>query len=52
VIDFLVVRMERSLEAANNIVVRLDDAGLARQRKITRQLANEILSAMEAELPG
>lgn len=52
VIEYLVVRMERSLEAANSIVVRLDGIGLARKRKITRQLAGEILNDMEAKLPG
>ncbi len=47
VIDFLVVRMERSLEAACQIVAQLDGKGLAQKRKITRHLAGEVLSGIE-----
>jgi chromosomal replication initiation ATPase DnaA len=48
VIDYMVVRMERSLEAACQIVARLDTKGLAQKRKITRQLAGEVLSGIES----
>ncbi len=48
VIDFLVVRMERSLEAACQVVAQLDAKGLAQKRGITRHLAGEVLSAIEA----
>lgn len=51
VIDFLVVRMERSLEAANKIVAHLDNTGLAQNRKITRKLAGEVLSVLENRGP-
>ena len=44
VVDYLVLRMERSLEAANKIVSRLDNRGLELKRKITRQMAGEILA--------
>ena len=44
VIDYLVVRMERSLEAAYRIVAQLDARGLAQKRKITRILAGEVLA--------
>lgn len=43
VIQYLVKRMERSLESANMIVDRLDSAALARKSRITRTLAAEVL---------
>jgi len=46
VIDFLVLRMERSLEAANILVARLDEEALAAGRPVTRRLAAEALAAM------
>ena len=45
-IDFLALRMERSLEAANGLVARLDEEALAAGRPITRRLAAEALAAM------
>jgi chromosomal replication initiation ATPase DnaA len=45
VIDFIVTRMERSLEAANAIVERLDREALAEGRAITRRLAGAALGA-------
>ncbi len=39
VVDYIVVRMERSLEAANLIVAELDREALAESRAITRPLA-------------
>jgi chromosomal replication initiation ATPase DnaA len=39
VIDYIVTRLDRSLEAANMIVDRLDREALAEGRAITRQLA-------------
>ncbi len=47
VIDFLVIRMERSLEAANRIVADVDRAALAARKKINRKIAAEVLSALE-----
>jgi len=47
VVDYLVVRMERSLEASNQIVARIDKAALAQKRNITRKLVGEILADME-----
>jgi chromosomal replication initiation ATPase DnaA len=43
VVDFLVTRMERSLEAANLIVERLDHEALAQARPITVRFAAEAL---------
>jgi chromosomal replication initiation ATPase DnaA len=43
VVDFLVTRMERSLEAANLIVERLDHEALAQARPITVRFAAETL---------
>ena len=48
VVDYLLVRMERSLTDAIRLVDQLDRHGLARQRRITRPLATEILSAQPA----
>jgi chromosomal replication initiation ATPase DnaA len=47
-IDYLSLRLERSFEAAQNIVAALDREGLARGRAITRPLATRLL----AESPG
>ncbi len=44
VVDYIVVRMERSLEAANRIVGDLDRAALAEHRAITRPLAAAALA--------
>jgi len=46
VIDFIIVRMERSLEAANVIVDQLDTDALAETRAITRRLASEVLGRL------
>lgn len=43
VLDYLLVRMERSLSAAAHIVEQLDQLSLERSRPITRQLAAEII---------
>ncbi|MEO0401910.1 MAG: DnaA/Hda family protein, partial [Pseudomonadota bacterium] len=43
VIPYLVTHMERSFDAARNIVARLDAASLVRQKPITRALAIDIL---------
>lgn len=42
-IPFLVLRMERSLGAAQQIVARLDAESLARKSAITRQLAADVM---------
>jgi chromosomal replication initiation ATPase DnaA len=47
VVDFIAVRMERSLAAANRIVAALDRAGLAAGRAVTRRLAAEVLGQMD-----
>lgn len=44
VIDFLALRLERSFEAAQNIVAALDREGLARGRAVTRPLAAALLN--------
>lgn len=49
VIRFLVARMERSFDAARQIVEALDQAGLAQGRAVTRKLAAEILAGPPAE---
>lgn len=45
VVEYLVVRMERSLEAANTIVAELDRVALAAGRKVSRKLAATLLDA-------
>ncbi len=47
VVEYLGVRMERSMEAANRVVAEVDRLALAKQRKVTRALAAEALSACE-----
>lgn len=47
VIDYLVVRMERSLQAANRIVAELDREALAAGKKISRRMAAMVLNALE-----
>ncbi|WP_349360859.1 hypothetical protein [Stappia sp.] len=46
VVDYLVVRMERSLAAAERLVDALDRTSLARGRRITRPLAAEVMAGM------
>lgn len=46
VIDYVLLRMERSLQAANAIVERLDREALAEGRAVTRQFAGTALAAM------
>lgn len=43
-VDYVVARMERSLNAAMTIVERLDQLALARGKKINRSLAAEVLN--------
>ena len=50
VVDFIVMRMERSLESANLIVEHLDREALAAGRPVTRQLAASVLG--EGSLAG
>lgn len=47
VVNFLSVRMERSMQAANDIVARLDALSLARKRKITRAVAADGLADIQ-----
>ncbi|KZL12524.1 Chromosomal replication initiator protein DnaA [Pseudovibrio axinellae] len=46
VIDYLVIRIERSLDAARNVVDMLDRHALATGRKISRVMASKILESM------
>jgi len=46
VIDYLSVRMERSMEAASRVVATVDRLALAMHRKVTRPLAAEALAAL------
>ena len=48
VIDYLLLRMERSLSAAVALVEALDRAALAEARRITRPMAAQILSGNDA----
>ncbi len=43
---YIVARMERSLEAAQTLVERLDRLALARGSRITRALAQEVMGEM------
>ncbi len=46
VVNYLVARMERSMEAANRLVGAVDGLALARKRSITRTLAAEALASL------
>jgi chromosomal replication initiation ATPase DnaA len=48
IVQFLVRRIERSLSTAIRVVERLDRRALEEKTRITRQLAAEVLSAMDA----
>ncbi|MDQ0395137.1 hypothetical protein [Labrys monachus] len=52
VVDFLVRRIERSFDAARQVVEVLDREGLSRGRRITRALAGELLAEVLAATPG
>lgn len=52
-VSYMVARMERSLDAAQKLVDRLDRLALSRGSRITRTLAQEVLGEMtEGEAPG
>ena len=46
VIEYLVLRIERSLAAAQNVVAKLDSAALANKRAVTKPLAASVLQEM------
>jgi chromosomal replication initiation ATPase DnaA len=48
VIDYLILRIERSLERAAEIVCKLDREALSRGRKVTRPIAAQVLEAEPA----
>ncbi|MFP4004458.1 MAG: HdaA/DnaA family protein, partial [Alphaproteobacteria bacterium] len=48
VLNFLLMRMERSLDAARRLVAALDAASLAGRRRITIPLASEVLDRYAA----
>ncbi len=50
VVNFIAVRMERSLAAANAIVERLDRQALASHRRVTRALAGDVMQAFDEEI--
>ena len=45
-VDFCVLRMERSLEFAANLVDRIDRIALARKKTISRKIATQALSEL------
>ena len=46
VISYIAVRLERSLDAARLLVDALDEESLARQSRITKMIARDILCSM------
>ncbi len=48
IIDYLMLRMERSMAAAQNLVAALDRAALAERRAVTRALASKVLPGTSA----
>lgn len=51
VVAYITTRMERSMEMAGRVAAAMDQASLGSGRKITRQLAGEILGALLKESP-
>jgi chromosomal replication initiation ATPase DnaA len=49
VIAYLATRMERSMETARRLVEAIDRAALSKGRKITRQLASQIVTEIDPE---
>ncbi len=49
VIAYLATRMERSMESARRLVEAIDRAALSKGRKITRQLASQIIAEIDPE---
>lgn len=47
-IDYVALRLERSLDAARGFVRLLDEEALARGRRVTRALAGELLEALQS----
>jgi chromosomal replication initiation ATPase DnaA len=47
-VDYVALRLERSLEAARAFVRLLDEEALARGRRVTRALAGELLEALQS----
>ena len=52
VITHLALHMERSFEAAINVVEACDQLALARQRRVTRAIAAEALERMRSQRPA
>jgi chromosomal replication initiation ATPase DnaA len=50
VVDFLVLRMERSLACAQNLVGQLDKSSMAQKRAITKPLAASALRQLELQV--
>ena len=48
-VDYLALRIERSLAAAREIVESLDREALTTARRITRQMAAEVLRRLEEQ---
>lgn len=52
VLEYLLLRMERSVDFARRLVAVLDNAALARKGPVTRALAREVLAALSGEADG
>jgi chromosomal replication initiation ATPase DnaA len=49
VVDYIALRIERSLAGAEEVVARLDKEALSRGRRVSRAIAAEILGAQETD---
>ncbi|WP_429912102.1 hypothetical protein [Glycocaulis sp.] len=49
VLDYLLTRMERSVDFARLLVARLDNAALAGKSSVTRSLARDVLAGLSAD---
>lgn len=50
ILDYLLTRMERSVDFARLLVARLDNAALAGKSAVTRPLARDVLAGLSADL--
>lgn len=49
IVSYLALHMDRSMEIANRVVAAVDRLSLARQRKVTRAIAAEVLALIGSE---
>ena len=49
IVSYLALHMDRSMEIANRVVAAVDRLSLAKQRKVTRAIAAEVLALIGSD---